>query len=79
MFYHGLIKAPDSMSVIMCHNDTACVNNLVMSSWCRAVCIGRCPMSHAVATVCIIQGVRAKFDTFCFHYISELLQDIDIG
>ena len=26
-----------------------------------------------------IQGVRAKFDTFCFHYISELLQDIDIG
>ena len=26
-----------------------------------------------------IQGVRAKFDTFCLHYISELLQDIDIG
>ena len=26
-----------------------------------------------------LQGVRAKFDTFCFHYISELLQDIDIG
>ena len=55
MFYHCLNKAPDSMSVIMCHNDTACVNNLVMSSWCRAVCIGRCPMSHAVATVCIIR------------------------
>ena len=26
-----------------------------------------------------IQGVRAKFDTSCFHDISELLQDIDIG
>ena len=26
-----------------------------------------------------LQGVRAKFDTFCFRYISELLQDIDIG
>ena len=26
-----------------------------------------------------LQGVRAKFDTFCFHYISKLLQDIDIG
>ena len=26
-----------------------------------------------------IQGVRGKFDTFCFRYISKLFQDIDIG
>ena len=24
-----------------------------------------------------IQGVGDKFDTFCFHYISKLSQDID--
>ena len=31
------------------------------------------------AAACHLQGVRAKFDTFCFRYISVLLQDIDIG
>ena len=36
-------------------------------------------LKEMVRTSCSVQGVRDKFDTYCFRYISKLFQDIDIG